>query len=118
VIKIFKILIFHWKIKIHIIFYKIDMQIEESKHTMSLFLFVEMLYALHYPYKLPNIFEFKPWKIQYNYHIAFDYISSLVETMVLITILSNAPCFHPLGPLVGEPRCLQLTLSEWRWRKS
>ncbi len=81
------------------------MQIEESKPTMSLFLFVEMFYALHY-HKLPNIFEFKPSKIQYNYHIAFDYISSLVETMVLISILVQCTMLLPIGPLVGEPRCL------------
>lgn len=79
---------------------------------MSLFLFVETFYALHYPYKLPNIFEFKPSKIQYNYHIAFDYISSLVETMVLISILVQCTMLSPIGPVVGEPRCLQLALSE------
>lgn len=79
---------------------------------MSLFLFVEMFYALHYPYELPNIFEFKPSKIQYNYHIIFDYISSLVETMVLISILVQCTMLSPIGLLVGEPKCLELALSE------
>jgi hypothetical protein len=69
---------------------------------MSLFLFVEKFYALHYPYELPNILEFKPSKIQYNYHIALDYISSLVKTMVLISILIQCTMLSPIGPLVSD----------------
>jgi hypothetical protein len=54
-----------------------------------------------------------------NYHIAFDYISSLVETMVLISILLQCTMLSPIGHVVGEPMCLQLALSEgegnYRW---
>lgn len=55
----------------------------------------QMFYALHYTYILPHIFEFKPQKLPYNYHMIFKSISSLVKTMDMTSILIQCTMPNP-----------------------
>jgi hypothetical protein len=59
------------------------------------FQIAQMFYALHHTYILPHIFEFKPQKLPYNYHMIFKSISPLVKTIDMTSILIHCTLPKP-----------------------
>ncbi len=71
---------FPWKTKFKSIFVIYNNKKDLKVQKYNVFIYNKQNnYALHYTYKLQHILKSKQKKIQYNYLMAFNYISSLVE---------------------------------------